>query len=85
MGIQVTLPEPGEMMKNTLKLDFYDKSGEYVRTDDVDTWYEVVDFRVKYVDGAFQVEVDIVRIDDEAEKLDEAVVTTVYREEWFTI
>lgn len=89
MSIQVNLPFPGETFQSTVKLDVFDNDGNLVRVDNSDTWYEVVDFRVKWVEadnivkGRFWVEVDIVRIDEEADKLDESPFTVIYREDHF--
>jgi hypothetical protein len=91
MSITVELPYLGETFKSTLKLDVFDKEGELVRVDEADTWYEVVDTRLKWekFDNSLTphlwVICDLVRIDEESEKLDEPTFEVIYHERHFTV
>lgn len=84
MGIQVNLPFPGEVVQSTIKLDVYDEEGNSVRVDEEGTWYEVVQAGIKWEENHYEVICDIVRIDDEAEKLPEAAFSVMWVERHFT-
>lgn len=81
--IPVILPQPGVWAETLHKLDVYDKDGNLVRVDEPHTWYEVTDTRIKWETIGVVVICDMVRLNDNQDKMDEAAFEVIYREDRF--